>query len=109
MRIILFAGCLVMISLNALSQSDNRPAVSKGYYSIGNKNRVLVDMDRANLIRERYVPDPYSQSPKGYYSTEAKRRAIPWRKVRGESRGYLVPVVTKGYYSIGRNAEQLRK
>lgn len=109
MRIIIFAGCFMMITMGALAQTPDKPSVKKGYYSIGNKNRILVDLDRANLIRDRYVPDPYSQSPKGYYSTEVKRQAIPWRKVRGESRSYLVPVVTKGYYSIGRNAEQLKK
>ena len=108
MRIILFAGCIILMSMNVLSQTNNKQ-FHKGYYSIGNNARILIDMDRANLIRDRYVPDPYSQSPKGYYSAEVMRNKIPWRKMRGESREYLVPVITKGYYAIGRNAEQLKK
>lgn len=109
MRKIILAGSFILTTMSVLSQTNNAKQFNKGYYSIGNNSRILVDMDRANLIKDRYVPDPYSQSPKGYYSTEIMKNKIPWRIVRGESRGYLVPVVTKGYYSIGRNSEQLKK
>lgn len=107
MRIAILWACLTAIPVGAMSQTNSQ--FNKGYYSIGNKYRIMIDLDHANLIRERYVPDPYSQSPKGYYSPEIKRRQLPWRKVRGERRDFPVPVITKGYYSIGRNAEQLRK
>lgn len=109
MRTIIMTGCFIFISLAVFSQSTSNNQFNKGYYSIGNKSRILVDLDRSNMIRDRYVPDPSFQSAKGYYSPDARKNKIPWRLVRGESRGYLVPVVTKGYYSIGRNAEQLRK
>lgn len=109
MRTIILAGCFILMTITVFSQSSNNNQFNKGYYSIGNKSRILVDLDNSNKIRDRYVPDPAFQSTKGYYSTEARKNKIPWRLVRGESRGYLVPVVTKGYYSIGRNAEQLKK
>lgn len=108
MRISILAWCFILISFNTMAQSKEQK-VKKGYYSIGNNSEIIEEVDRANVIQQGYVPDPYSQSPKGYYSPEAKRRTIPWRKMRGEMRGFLVPVITKGYYSIGQNALQLRK
>ena len=109
MRTTILAGCFILMTMSVFSQSNNNNHFNKGYYSIANKSRILVDLDRSSMIRDRYVPDPYAQSPKGYYAPEVRKNKIPWRLVRGESRGYLVPVITKGYYSIGRNAEQLKK
>ncbi|RYG40907.1 MAG: hypothetical protein EOO01_26320 [Chitinophagaceae bacterium] len=108
MRILSLAWCFILITMNAMSQSKEQK-VKKGYYSIGNNSEIIAEIDRANVIQQGYVPDPYSQSPKGYYSPEANRKKIPWRKMRGETRGFLVPVITKGYYSIGNNALQLKK
>jgi hypothetical protein len=94
--------------MNAFSQPVDNKKVTKGYYSIGNNESILTDVDTKNLISDTFVPDPYSQAPKGYYSPEVNRRKIPWRKVRDVKKA-VIPVVTKGYYSIGQNALQLKK
>src|SRR5438128_2271752 len=108
MRILILASCLVMITIDCLSQQKEQK-VKKGYYSIGSNSQLIAAIDSSNIIQHLYVPDPYSQSPKGYYSPEEYRRKIPWRTMKEQRKEILIPIITKGYYSIGRNALQLKK
>jgi hypothetical protein len=97
-----------MVTSDCISQQKNQK-VDKGYYSIGTNSNMLAKVDDTNVIRQQYVADPYSQSPKGYYSPEINRRKLPWRNETEQTRGSLIPFVTKGYYAIGRNALRSKK
>lgn len=82
------------------------PVATKGYYAIGNNAKKLAPAKEAGPLVRTTAPQ------KGYYALPRKQRktqALPPGNHLGakQPRHYTRPVVTKGYYAIGRNAEKL--
>lgn len=95
LRILLMTLCFISISVLSYSQQ-------KGYYSIGNNARKL------NIAGDRKPADTFIRADKGYYNIVSNNRKL--RRYIHENNIYLrrTPEITKGYYSIGRNAEKLK-
>lgn len=92
---------LSFISNAQTNSKNNRPVVTKGYYSIGNHSQKL-----AIAVLKTF---PLSTQPviqKGYYSIESNRKNLP------ASSGVVIPKnktrVTKGYYGIGDHYKKLK-
>ena len=91
----LFVVCFLSITSISYSQE-------KGYYSIGNNRQKLF------IKNDRRPPERFLRVEKGYYHivpNRTKLRRSLWENVSAY-RG--VPVVTKGYYSIGNNIQKLK-
>ena len=95
LQILLMTLCFISISVISYSQQ-------KGYYSIGNNARKLI-IPADGKPAERFL-----RAEKGYYNIVSNSRKL--RRYIHENNLYLrrTPEITKGYYSIGRNAEKLK-
>ena len=95
LQILFMTLCFISISLISYSQQ-------KGYYSIGNNARKL------SIASDGKPADSFLRAEKGYYNIVSNSRKL--RRYVYENNLYLrrTPEITKGYYSIGRNAEKLK-
>lgn len=105
-KLVMFA-ITVFSTVTVMGQQNDappqRPAVTKGYYSIGKNAQKLAP---ANTLATKPVVLSGAEFNKGYYAIGRNKRKlaheaayIPVSKKR--------PVVTKGYYGTGNNAEKL--
>jgi hypothetical protein len=106
---IVMPGFILFGSFSAIAQQKEekppqRPAVTKGYYSIGNNAQKLAP---ATPLVVKPVSITAPELIKGYYSIGKNRRKLPYEDA-------CIPlyrkrtVITKGFYSIGNNAGKLR-
>lgn len=87
---------------NGQTTEAKKPAVTKGYYSIGKNNLKLIVDSTPSSADSIVIP----KITKGYYAIKDKNKQIA-SKPTDKNRRVHKPVVTKGYYSIGNNAEKL--
>jgi hypothetical protein len=92
----LFAGLLV----NAQADPAISQTVTKGYYSIG-PNFSKLERSPAVRVDSLAIPD----TRKGYYSTRHHNKKFS-KQALWFLRQNSPQKVTKGYYSIGNNAEK---
>lgn len=95
LQVLLITLCFILISVIAHSQQ-------KGYYSIGN------NAGKLRIAGDRKPADSFVHAQKGYYNIVSNSRKL--RRYIIENNVYMrrTPEITKGYYSIGRNAEKLK-
>ncbi|TDH29015.1 hypothetical protein EXU57_02775 [Segetibacter sp. 3557_3] len=99
--IIFGAGEVFAQNRETEKQQPTVPQVQKGYYSIGNNAQKL------NGDQQVITPVTGTDAPrKGFFSLKPNARKLSTRSVRLQTGG--TPVVTKGYYAIGNNAEKLK-
>lgn len=106
----LLSVALLTITLSASAQINNDvedhqqyPVVTKGFYSIDNNAKKLMPVTRLAVMDAGFP-----QVNKGHYALEQNRKQLKKQKSILNTGNSATPVVTKGYYSIGTNAEKLQ-
>ena len=89
---ILFTACFISISAVASAQH-------KGYYSIGN------NAEKLKPVGDTRPADSFFRAGKGYYDIVMNRKKLR-RSLEDNRVLRRFPQITKGYYSIGNNAER---
>lgn len=100
----LVLSVLFLFSVTTVMSQQKSPAVTKGYYAIGNHAQKLAPSKPLNV---KPVSLTGAEFNKGYYSIGKNRRKLP------SEAGYIPvsgkrAVATKGYYRIGSNADKLK-
>ena len=78
----------------------SKPAVTKGYYSIGDNAGKLSQPTSWGVTGESYAA-----VQKGYYAIGDNNRKLSKKTILKMNGKPSIPVTTKGFYSIGRNRE----
>ena len=109
MKKLVLSGFVLFTTVIAIAQQKEAPkkqppAVTKGYYSIGNNAQKLVTPSHPALTTE--VSAQPEAPAKGYFAIGNNRKKMATRTTLVSSN--RKPVVTKGYYSIGNNAAKLK-
>lgn len=99
-------ACFLLLPAFMYAQvSKQKPVVTKGYYSIGNNAQKLKSKELPiQLVEVTNINESITQ--KGYYSikrNDSNRKKQFFIQVQDKK----VPVINKGYYSIGNNAKKL--
>jgi hypothetical protein len=119
----IFSAFLLFFSFSSNAQKGSEPgnnyrpvsAPLKGYYSIGNNATKLKGSSNEQVF-SGFRASKKKKAPvvqKGYYATGNHQsklgEQITFEDVRPSGQSYNGSRPTKGYYSIGRNAEKLQK
>jgi len=104
MSVIILFSAVSAVGQQQSAAPPQRPAITKGYYSIGNNASKLSPPVQMAV---KPVTLTGTERNKGYFSIGKNRRKLP-----GQA-GFIPlsnkrSVTTKGYYSIGNNADKLR-
>ena len=118
----LIVASLLTLSFSAHAQkvaepvkrSQSAAAPLKGYYSIGN-NAAKLKSSASGQVASGLRTSQYQTAPevkKGYYATGNNKaklaRQISFEEVQPTGQTKYKAKPTKGYYSIGRNADKLK-
>lgn len=118
---LIFSATLLSLSFIADAQKGAQPvrndrpvsAPVKGYYSIGNNAAKLQSPSNGQVVSNLRTSNKKTASEvkKGYYATgnnnEKLGSQISFEEVKPSGQTNFKARPTKGYYSIGRNADKL--